>query len=319
MRWNSVGASSEWGFCAINAARTGFSLIVKNASTTLRKEVAGAGGATIATLSTTNTADATFSMDFNDTTGAITVRKNGTTVLTGTYTDTPNLKLGIQSYNPGTAQSYASVTIDYTPAQTVTSINGGNPITAGQTAIPIVASGFPSKPDTLTATYAGGTKSITATIDAGGDANNFTMSVQDRIEAEDWPLNDSDVTYTFSVGAASASLTQKLVKKATETVLTCSGAITSDPGTLTYWLTQDGFTAEGGELAYISYGDLVLTADGGGSATDTGTFTSWFRPATGAGAGNVYAYTWVVSAAGVTPLTSATNNHYIGLGLGIGF
>jgi len=308
MYWNSSGVSSEWGFCFINASRTGFSLVVKNASTTLRKEVAGAGDATIATVAATNTANAVFSIDYNDSTGAITVKKNGTTVLTGTYTDTPNLKGGLQHYTPSIGQSYASVTIDYTPAQVITSINGGTQITAGQVGIPIVATGFTVKPTAVTATYASGAKSITATVDSGGSATNFNISIQDRIEAEDWPINGDTLTFTFTYGSESASGTQTLVKKATETVLTFSGAITSDPATLTYWLTQDGFTAEGGEIAYIPYGDLVLTADGGGSATDAGTFTSWFRPATGTGAGNVYAYTWVVSDAGIQPASGLTSS-----------
>ena len=319
MRWNSSGATSEWGFCAINGSLTGFSLIVKNTSTTLRKEVAGAGGANIATLSTTNTANATFSMDFNDSTGAITVKKDGATVLTGTYTDTPNLKLGIRSFNAYPAQSYASVTIDYTPAQEITSINGGSSITVGQTGIAIVASGFTAKPTAVTATYASGAKSITATVDSGGTATNFNISIQDRIEAEDWPLNGDTLTFTFTYLSESASGTQTLVKKADEVVLTVSGGITSDPATWTYWLNDDGFTVEGGEHVYDPYGDLVLTADGGGSATDAGTFTSWFRPATGTGAGNVYAYTWVITEAGISLLTGVSNSHYVGLGLGIGF
>jgi len=212
----------------------------------------------------------------------------------------------------GTPMYQFSTAVFYEAAQQITSINGGNPITAGQTGIAIVAAGFPSKPDTLTATYAGGTKSITATIDAGGTANNFTMSVQDRIEAEDWPLNNSDVTYTFSVGAASASLTQALVKKPSETVLTFAGAITSDPATLTYWLTQDGFTVEGGENVYkqppptgtMPSPDLVLTADGGGSVKEASAFTSWFRPASGTGAGNVYEYQWIITEAGISPAIS---------------
>lgn len=315
MRYNTASASSEWGLCALNGVRTGFSLLVKNASTTLRKEVAGAAGSPIATLVTTNTADATFSMDFDDSTGAITVKKNGTTVLTGTYTDTPNLKLGIQSYNAGTAQSYASVTIDYTPAQTITSINGGSPITAGQSGIPVVSTGFTSKPTAVTATYASGAKSITATIDSGGTANSFNFSIQDRIEVEDWPINGDTLTFTFTYSTESASGTQTLVKKTDEVVLTVSGGITSDPATWTYWLTQDGFTVEGGELVYDPYGDLALTADGGGSATDAGTFTSWFRPATGTGAGNVYAYTWVVSDAGIQPASGLTSSGLTSSGL----
>ncbi len=193
-------------------------------------------------------------------------------------------------------------------AYLITSINGGNPITAGQTGIAIEATGFTAKPTAVTATYASGAKSITATIDSGGTATNFNISIQDRIEAEDWPVNGDTLTFTFTYLSESASGTQTLVKKASETVLTVSGGITSDPATWTYWLTQDGFTVEGGEHDYIPYGDLVLTADGGGSATNAGTFTSWFRPATGTGAGNVYAYTWVITENGVVigvGLTSA--------------
>lgn len=186
---------------------------------------------------------------------------------------------------------------------TIDSINGGNPITAGQTGINILTTGAVAKPLSVAATYAAGTKSITATIDSGGTANSFTISIQDRVEGEDWPLNNSTVTCTFTYAADSAAGNQFLVKKADEVALTVSGGITSDPATWTYWLTQDGFTVEGGELVYDPYGDLVLTADGGGSATNAGTFTSWFRPATGTGAGNVYAYQWVVSGAGVVPVS----------------
>lgn len=189
-------------------------------------------------------------------------------------------------------------------AYLVTSINGGSPITAGQTGIAIIASGFTAKPTAVTATYAAGAKSITATIDSGGTATNFNISIQDRIEAEDWPVNGDTLTFTFTYLSESASGTQTLVKKASETVLTVSGGITSDPATWTYWLNDDGFTVEGGEHDYIPYGDLVLTADGGGSATNTGTFTSWFRPSTGTGAGNVYAYTWVITEAGISPAGS---------------
>ena len=192
------------------------------------------------------------------------------------------------------------VETEYTPTYEILSINGGSSITVGQTGIPIVATGFTAKPTAVTATYASGAKSITATIDSGGTATNFNISIQDRIEAEDWPLNGDTLTFTFTYLSESASGTQTLVKKADEVVLTVSGGITSDPATWTYWLNDDGFTVEGGEHVYDPYGDLVLTADGGGSATNAGTFTSWFRPATGTGAGNVYAYTWVITEAGIS-------------------
>ena len=202
------------------------------------------------------------------------------------------------SHNP--IYQFSTVILQET-SYLITSINGGSPITAGQTAIPIVASGFTAKPTAVTATYASGAKSITATVDSGGSATNFNISIQDRIEAEDWPINGDTLTFTFTYGSESASGNQTLVKKSTETVLTFSGAITSDQAYPTYWLTEDGFTAEGGELAYIPYSGLVLTADGGGSAPAAGEFDSWFRPATGTGAGNVYYYRWAVTEAGITP------------------
>lgn len=100
MRHNGTSSNSEWGFCFINGSRTGFSLIVKNGSTTLRKEVAGSGGTTIATISTTNTTDVIFSVDYNDTTGDIVVKKAGSTVLTGTYNTNYRGKRGSQIYKP---------------------------------------------------------------------------------------------------------------------------------------------------------------------------------------------------------------------------
>jgi len=298
LRWNSSGAGNEWGFCALNAARTGFSLKVKNASITLFKEVAGTSGAQIATLSTTNTANATFAMDFNDSTGAITVKKDGSTVLTGTYTDTPNLKLGIQSYSPGQpSQSYASVTIDYTPAQEITSINSGSPITANQTTVSSVTTGFTGIPTSITCDLAGITCSS-----IGGTTNAPTFVKSQRVNGSPWPLNGATATFTYINGSETASGTQVIQKEAGDVVLTVSGGITDDPAAWTYWLTQDGFTVEGGELSYTPYGDLVLTADGGGTVTDAGTFTSWFRPATGTGAGNVYSYTWIITEAGISVL-----------------
>ena len=299
MRWNSVGGGSEWGFCALNEVRSGFSLIVKNASTTLRKDVAGAAGSTIATLVTTNTANATYSMDFDDSTGAITVKKNGTTVLTGTYTDTPNLKLGIRSYNSGTAQSYASVTIDYTPAQEITSINSGNPITANQTTVASVTTGFTGLPTSITCNLAGITCSS-----IGGTTNAPTFVKSQRVNGQPWPLNGATATFTYVNGSESANGTQVIQKEDAEVVYTFSGVITDDPASIGYWLAQDGFTVEGGEHSYTPYGDLVLTADGGGTVTDAGTFHGWFRPATGIGAGNVYSYTWNTSEAGTITVVS---------------
>jgi hypothetical protein len=254
-----------------------------------------------------------FDIVYNTSTGAISGERNGTEVISATDTtyisNTLTQGFALQGYT--NTSGLSRVTAFDVSVISITSINGGNPITAGQTVIPIEASGFTAKPTSVTATYAAGAKSISATI-GSGTATSFNISIQDRVEAEDWPLNGDTLTFTFTYGSESASGTQTLVKKANETVLTFTGAITSDPATLTYWLTQDGFTVEGGENVYkqppptasMPSPDLVLTADGGGSVKEASTFPSWFRPATGTGAGNVYEYQWIITDAGISPAIS---------------
>lgn len=300
----TINSSDSRGPASVNSSGNGYILLVRSTDARLFLVNAGVLGTQVgSTYSGTFALNDVVTMTHDPATGGFIVYKNAVQITTfSNNTYTTGMRAGIMSRAGG--GYIKSVTVSDYSVQTITSINGGSPITAGQTGIPIVATGFTAKPTSVTATYSSGTKSITATVDSGGTATNFNISIQDRIDAEDWPINGDTLTYTFAYLAESAALTQTLVKKATETILTFSGAVASDPANLTYWLAQDGFTAEGGELAYIPYGDLVLTADGGGTATDAGTFTSWFRPATGAGAGNVYANTWVVSEAGIT--TSAS-------------
>lgn len=195
----------------------------------------------------------------------------------------------------------------------ITSINSGSPITANQTTVASVTTGFTGLPVTITCNLAGITCSLIS-----GTTNAPTFVKSQRVNGSPWPAFGTTATFTYVNGSESASGTQVIQKEAGDVVYTFSGVITDDPASIGYWLTQDGFTVEGGEHSYTPYGDLVLTADGGGSATNAGTFTSWFRPSTGTGAGNVYYYEWVVTEAGITPI-GRSKNHYIGLGLGIGF
>lgn len=299
---SGTAGSFSRGIAFFNSSGNGFLFIARNTDVRVFAMTAYAlSGSPLATYAITLVANDVIRVDITQSTGTYVVKQNGTT--RGTFVNTTYTS-GLKSGFLSKGGQIRAFTLDYIPNQTVDSINGGNPITAGQTGIAIEATGFSAKPTAVTAIYASGAKSITATIDSGGTATNFNISIQDRIEAEDWPVNGDTLTFTLTYLTESATGTQTLVKKASETVLTVSGGITIDPATWTYWLTQDGFTVEGGEHDYIPYGDLVLTADGGGSATDAGTFTSWFRPATGTGAGNVYAYTWVITEAGISPAGS---------------
>jgi len=178
----------------------------------------------------------------------------------------------------------------------VTSINSGNPITANQTTVASVTTGFTGLPTSIICDLAG----ITCNS-IGGTTNAPTFVKSQRVNGSPWPLNGATATFTYANGSESASDTQVIQKEAGEVVYTFAGVVTDDPTSIGYWLTQDGFTVEGGELSYIPFGDLVLTPDGGGYVTDAGSFTSWFRPATGTGAGNVYEYEWVISESGISP------------------
>jgi len=255
--------------------------------------------------------------DFNVTTATFTAAAPSTLIDSATSTAHPSIKHSYLSKASGTGTTASAFTrsnsdapkylmssaVFYEAAQQITSINGSNPITAGQTGIAVIADGFTAKPTGVTATYESGSKSISATIGAGS-ATNFDINIQDRVDGEDWPLNNSAVTFTFTYGSETASLNKNIVKKDAEVVYTFSGAVTTDPQSIAYHLTEDGFTAEGGEHVYLPYGDLALTAEGGWTVTDAGTFPSWFRPATGTGAGNVYEYQWQVTEAGISPISS---------------
>lgn len=319
MSWGSSSTASEWALAFLNASQTGFSAIVKNSSITLRKEVAGVGGATIATLTTTNTADANFTLEFDDSTGGITFKKAGVSVLTGTYTDTPNLFPAIQSYINGNAQSFSTTVIQYAGVQTVTSINGGSPITASQSTVSAVTTGFGGLPTSITTNAAGVTCSdITGTT----NAPSWTQTV--RTDGAVFPKSGTTVNFTFVNGSESASKTQVINKDATETEITVNTPVLDDD---TYAFsaikTATGRTAVNGDIAYVSFPPAMLTngvntltpaeaflPNGEINCYNAGTFTLWvWTLATGVN----YRYDITVSeaAADTTPdaftFGSATN------------
>jgi len=205
-----------------------------------------------------------------------------------------------------------STAVFYETTYLVTSINSGNPITANQTTVASVTTGFTGLPTSITCDLAGITCSS-----IGGTTNAPTFVKSQRVNGQPWPLNGATATFTYVNGSESAGGTQVIQKETGDVVYTFSGVVTDDPASIGYWLTQDGFTVEGGEHSYTPYGDLVLTADGGGTVTDAGTFTSWFRPSTGTGAGNVYSYTWTISEAGIA-VVSRGQMPSLAIGYGIG-
>lgn len=122
-----------------------------------------------------------------------------------------------------------ALTVEWTPNQTVTSINGGSPITASQTSVSSVTTGFTGLPASITATYTGGSLAITG-ITGTTNAPTFTKPV--RVDGQTFPKNGTSVTFTYTNGAETASGAQTIIKDAAETAVVVSSPINDDLTTL---------------------------------------------------------------------------------------
>ena len=199
--------------------------------------------------------------------------------------------------------------------QEITSINGGSPITAGQTGITSVSTGFTGLPSTITTNASGVTCSS-----IGGTTNAATFNISDRVDAGLYPKSGTSVTFTFTNGAESDSFATTIVKKATETLVAISSPLFTANTLAQAILDQTGRTvATGDEFYHTTYSDLVITADTDFTVTDAGSFDLWLYVSSGADSGKNYNYTVTITEDGGVVITSSSKNHYIGLGLGIGF
>lgn len=198
--------------------------------------------------------------------------------------------------------------------QEITSINGGSPITAGQTGIASVSTGFTGLPSTITTNASGVTCS-----NIGGTTNAATFDVSDRVDGGLYPKSGTSVTFTFTNGAESDSFATTVVKKAAETLVAISSPLFTANTLAQAILDQTGRTvATGDEFYHTTYSDLAITADTDFTVTAAGSFDLWLYVNAGADAGKNYYYAVTITEGGVV-ITSTSKNHYIGLGLGIGF
>jgi hypothetical protein len=231
---------------------------------------------------------------------------SSTSTSTGAVTSSYTIPTGIQ---------YMFVQLEIKESSvSITSINGGNPVTVGQTGVAIVSSGFTSKPTSVVGTFAGGT--ISATVGAG-TTNNFVIDIQDVVDATPWPLDGANVSWAFSNGSESGSAFQAITKKAGELVQTFIGAVTTDPAYITYHIAGDGFAVNGGEFIYPTALGVVDT-DGTNHTTSAGVYVVRFRPASGTGAGNVYLYTFTLNDAGQVVGSAVIKLPSLCIGFGIG-
>jgi len=257
-------------------------------------------GGQLASYPTTFATGGFLNVDVTQNSGTYVVKNGSTTI--GTFvntTYTSGLRGGFTSRNGGAVRSF---TLTYTPAQTITSINGGNPITVGQAGVPFTHTGFSGAATAVTTNRPGVTCAITA-----GDANSTTVTVSGWAEASPYPVVDNTVTFTVSRPGESASASQTLTKPANYAQVTLSGAILDDPNLIGYHLNAAGHVVDGGEFYYRTdqVADLTINADTSWtSSAEGGLFNATFIPADGPTAGNAYIFDITVVNGSIVNVTS---------------
>lgn len=201
--------------------------------------------------------------------------------------------------NPPTRTvGYTLVLGGTTPVPVINSINSGSPLSIGQKNITFSLTNFASTPNAITCTYSAGTQNLIIS-NISGNTTSITADLEDRTEGVDYPLIGTTLSFSVTDGVGTASGTSTILQKINEVSLTFASPISQYSSFFAYHFNADGFTTEGAEFNYIPYGDFILRTDSGYSASTYGIVTGWFRPTTGLGAGNVYYYSFNISAGGI--------------------
>ena len=225
-----------------------------------------------------------------------------------------NNKIGM-SVRLGTELALITTYTYIDPAVAITSINGGSPITAGQSGIASVSTGFSGLPATITTNASGVTCS-----NIGGTTNAPTFTISDRVDGGLYPKSGTSVNFTFVNGTENAVGAQTIVKKSTETKVVIASPLFSDNTIAQAIFAAFGRTiAAADEFYHTTYSDLVITPDSDFTVTDAGSFDLWLYVNAGGDAGKNYYFAVTITESGAVVITSSSNSHYIGLGFGIGF
>ncbi len=270
----SLGSDSL-GIAFCSSAGTGYQLLLRSYDARLFKVVAGVLGGQVGSTYT-----GTFALNdvvlgtLNTATGGFIFSKNGTQFTT--FTDTTystGLRAGIHSRS--TTGPIKSVTVSDYLLQSVTSINGGSPITSSQSAVAADTTGFTGLPTTITTNATGVT---CGTISGTTNAPTWVQTV--RTDGAVFPKSGTVVTYTFTNGAETANGDQTINKDADQTAVIVSSPINDDTTCLfgAIFATTGRSAANGDEVYHTvpaGMSDLVVNPDGTMEVTNAGTFTCW--------------------------------------------
>lgn len=285
---NSVCIAADIPFSAVantgTAANTGSPSSVMGSTTT--------GGKVLHFISFNGVLPSDVTEVTSMTTVAKTGGANNTFGVIGSYVQDSTAASTTASWTLPAAQRTSTIALFLKDLTTyVSTFNGSAPVTVGQTGIPVATVGFTAKP-TIVASYPGGTL---ACVNVTGSANAFTFDLEDRSNGNDYPLDGDTVTFTFTNGGETATHATTITKKIGEVKIPLSGLSQASPKFIGYHFVADGLNPEGAEFIYTPYDDLTINSIGAPSVSTIGTFTSWLRPVTGPGAGNVYFYEFTIA------------------------
>jgi len=222
------------------------------------------------TFATSPVANAWVELSHTGTT--LTVKQNGSTLGSVTGITRPtNARAGMSSRG-GVLVGLES---EYAPSQTVTSINGGSPITSSQSAVAAITTGFTGLPATITTNATGVT---CGTITGSTNAPAWVQTV--RTDGAVFPKSGTVVTYTFTNGAETASGTQTINKDADQTAVIVASPINDNTTCLFGAIfAATGRSAASSDEVYhtvpAGMSDLVVNPDGTMETTNAGTFDCW--------------------------------------------
>lgn len=277
----AAGANAR-GFAFFNSSGNGFMFIAR--STDIRVFALATyalSGTALATYGITLSTNDVIRCDITQSTGTYVVKQNGTT--RGTFINTTYTS-GLVSGILSRAGNIKDFTLEYTPAYSVTSINGGSPFTASQTASSAVTTGFTGLPTSITSNVTGLTFS-----NIGGTTNAPTFNKSVRTDGAVYPKDGVTATVTFTKGSETASITIACNKDADETEVIVASPINDDVTTLFGAIfAATGRSAASGDEVYHKIPSAMLTngvdtispadaisPNGEMQFYNAGTFTCW--------------------------------------------
>lgn len=249
--------------------RTGVKVYLyqEGATLVIQEQVAGADGASIASTSVGASGLITLDVDFNSTSGAITVFINATQVLTGTFAGTKtNLRAGIHAASDGTAgPSIRSLT---TPAgasvPVIDDINTNEQVRVGSSGNTITTSNL----GTLTS-LAIGSKSATSLSATGGDGTFSMPTLSDGVAYELMGIN----TATAGDGTSTADISVTLLPLSTQDYVTLSGTLNTTNTGVLYNFSPAAVV--GDQIVFLTASNTSVDAQGNLATDLVGTQQMW--------------------------------------------